>query len=341
MENLTKSSGENFTVINSSLLSCLSSQRSVTVGQAVGAMAYCIMIFLSLVGNILVVVIVYRCPTMKTTAYYLMANVAVADVIFFMSAGPRQIIEVFTEPSRWLLTGDAGLLFCQISSFCMDSCQIVSVYSSVAIGINRWLAVLHPKHRKIYAFRTRHLIAGVWVMCMLIFVHYFRSFDLTRRNGSYYCHLSLAPSSLTAYVVTITLLQYVLPLILITVCYIKVISKLNENRFLGSPSSTTATRRKHRNRRVTKMALTITVTFVVLWTPFVIYSYLVVFVWNRTNICPLTDVRFAVMFVAHSYCMINPWIYFSTGGMFRRGLQELWARFNANCTYFATTAASE
>lgn len=340
MKNQSTASEESIAAsLSNSTLNCNSMQKTLKL-QAAGAMAYCLMIFLSVVGNILVVLIVYRKQTMRTITYYLMANIAVADVIFFVFAGPRQIVEVFTEPSRWLVKENAGVFFCKFSSFCMDTCQVVSVYSSVAIGINRWIVVMYPNDHIFNAVKAKHLITGVWLFCMLMFVHYFKSFNLTSSNRFYYCHLDLAANELTAYVITMTLFQYVLPLTMMTLCYFKVISKLKENRIPGSPSPAAAKRRKHRNRRVTKIALAITVAFVVLWTPFVIYGYAIVFVWDHSKICRYIDIRFAALFIAHSYSMINPWIYFSFSGQFRLGLKELWASFKVHITSLVTKSVS-
>ena len=326
MDNYTTKAEGNvrYDILGNLTFACPFVERPLNVRQTVGAVAYCIMIFLSVVGNILVVLIVYRKQTMRTVTFYLMTNIAVADVIFFVFTGPRQIAEVFTEPSRWLIKGEAGWLSCKFSSFCMDTCQIVSVYSSVAIGINRMAAVCYPNNPRLRGVRARHLIAGVWLLCMLMFVHYFYTFKLVSEIDTNYCRLSLAPRALTTYVILMTFFQYVLPLVMITACYFKVVSRLKKNKLPGSPTAARARRRKHRNRRITKMALAITITFVVLWTPFVIYSYLVVFVWDYRKLCCNIDIRFAVLFVAHSYSMVNPWLCFSFSEKFRQGLKELW-----------------
>ena len=77
--------------------------------KTIQTIAYCVVLLLSLVGNTLIILVVYRNPRMWTSSNYLIVNMAASDLLLPFFAVPRMIVEVLVGRERWLIGGTAGL----------------------------------------------------------------------------------------------------------------------------------------------------------------------------------------------------------------------------------------
>ena len=51
---------------------------------------------------------------MQTITNYLIANMAVSDILITLLAVPRQITEIIIGPRRWLIEGVLGSVLCKV-----------------------------------------------------------------------------------------------------------------------------------------------------------------------------------------------------------------------------------
>ena len=95
-------------------------------------------------GNVVIITTVVRNKRMRTTTNYLIANMAVSDLLISTCAVPNQLTEIVGGTLRWLIDGIVGLISCKLVYFFQDISFAVSVQSLVAIAIDRYRGVVFP-----------------------------------------------------------------------------------------------------------------------------------------------------------------------------------------------------
>ena len=132
----------NMTVNGSSSWSC-SSLINLEAGKIGSTVALSLLLVVSLIGNLLIVLIVYKTPTLRKPINMLIANMAMSDLLF----------PIFTFPVRlaylhggggWLIGGNLGQALCKLHVFGTYISSLVSVQSLVLISVDRFGAVVVP-----------------------------------------------------------------------------------------------------------------------------------------------------------------------------------------------------
>ncbi|RMX59905.1 hypothetical protein pdam_00001069 [Pocillopora damicornis] len=108
------------------------------------ALCYCVIMLMSLVGNTLVIIIIFRNTRMRTTTNNLIANMAISDLLFPLFAVPKEIAQIVIGKSRWLVVGIGGEILCKFVNFSQDISTAVSILSLVVIAFDRFHAVKFP-----------------------------------------------------------------------------------------------------------------------------------------------------------------------------------------------------
>ena len=104
--------------------------------------AYCVMVVVSLTGNILIATIVFKIKSMRRTINYLIVNMAMSDLIVPIFVFPRIFTELYI--GSWLVDGAFGLALCKLAYFMQDISATVSIQSLVLIAAERFGAVVYP-----------------------------------------------------------------------------------------------------------------------------------------------------------------------------------------------------
>jgi hypothetical protein len=141
----------------------------VTVPVIFGAIAV-----LGLVGNLLVIVVVVRNRTMRSTTNALIVSLAVADLAFIVICVPLTALSYTQAP--WVF----GQFVCRLYQNVIHVTAYASVYTLVLMSLDRYLAVVHPIRSM--TLRTERnacvLIALVWTLIAVGHVASFTDFDL-------------------------------------------------------------------------------------------------------------------------------------------------------------------
>ena len=85
---------------------------------------------------------------MKTITNYLIANMAVSDILITVLAVPRKITEILLGPRRWLIDGLLGSVLCKSVYFFQDITIGVSILSLSAIAIDRYRGIVFPLRKQ-------------------------------------------------------------------------------------------------------------------------------------------------------------------------------------------------
>ncbi|XP_020631507.1 neuropeptides capa receptor-like [Orbicella faveolata] len=103
--------------------------------------AYCFILLGSFLGNISIIIIVYKHRDLRKTVNYFILNMAVSDLLLPLSAIPVEITQLMTDSRHWNVSGILGSIFCASYYFIRDFSLHVSTQSLEAIAVYIWL---HP-----------------------------------------------------------------------------------------------------------------------------------------------------------------------------------------------------
>ena len=119
------------------------------------------------------------------------------------------------------------------------------------------------------------------------------------------------------------------PLLVIACLYAAILIKLKRKIVPGDRSSQTdpqGSRRRERNKNITKMSVCIVVAFALCYLPF--YFFLM---WPFIRTSPSTNFFFIALNLVYANGAVNPWILFYFCGNFRRGLRDMFGCNSCGC----------
>ena len=150
---------------SSSGCSCLVNPEALKVGETV---AYSLILVVSLVGNSLSALIVYKTPTLRKPINILIANMAMSDLLYPIFLFPVRLTGL--NVGSWLIGGTFGQALCKIHAFFADISSLVSIQSLVLITVDRYAAVVVPLRSPLISRKVcRCLIVGTWILAAAFF----------------------------------------------------------------------------------------------------------------------------------------------------------------------------
>ena len=293
-----------------------------TTAEKTGTIFACSLILvISLAGNSLIGIIVYKTKTMRKTINFLIVNMAMSDLLF----------PVFTFPEIWERLGNSpvvGQVFCKLAISLPSVSLTVSIQSLVLIAVDRFGAVVFPLRSplissKLYPF----FILATWIVAMATSSPLLVAGKLVEFPSGVVCRLQWnevvgESSSVPLYYnLAINIVFICVPLLLIAVLYTAIVLKLNLHKIPGEQTSSVAQRVK-RERNVLKMAIAIVLGFAVCWLPLSANWFVHAF-GSGIPSCDLAYFAFVTNFMARANCAINPCICFICSVNYRLGLKKL------------------
>ena len=120
---------------------------------------------------------------------------AASDLLISVFAVPRELVEIFAGPRRWLLDGLTGLILCKLVYFFQDISAAVSIQSLVVIAIERYRGVVFPFRPPIITSKVcKMIIPIIWIVAMCLHGSYFYTARLVMQSDNrWYCTFSWAP----------------------------------------------------------------------------------------------------------------------------------------------------
>ena len=291
--------------------------------------AYSFIFVVSLTGNFFLGIIVYRTKSMRKPINFLIANMAMSDLLYPIFLFPKIMTEFYVD--SWLISGPLGQALCKLVFFLPDVSVAVSIQSLVLIAVDRFGAVVFPlRSPLISSKKCPFLILATWIVAMAISSPFLIAMKLVEYPGRFVCVLQWNEaignfSSWQSYVVANFITLYYVPLLLIAVLYIAILFKLKSQKAPGQQSVNAEQQRARRERNVLKMSFAIVFMFAVCWLTFTAV-YLVAVLAEDFSImrsCGFKHLWSFVFFLARSNCAINPCICFIFSGNYRQGLKTL------------------
>ncbi|XP_049922358.1 neuropeptide Y receptor Y2, like [Epinephelus moara] len=239
--------------------------------QVVLILAYSTIIVLGVLGNSLVIYVIYRFKTLRTVTNFFIANLAVADLLVNTLCLPFTL--VYTLQGEWKF----GSTLCFLLPYAQGLAVHVSTVTLNVIALDRHRCIVYHLETRMRKDVCFGVIALTWVLSavlaspLAIFREY-GSFTLEPGHTIQVCTEKWPGKNTdgTVYSISMLILQYFLPLSIISFAYARIWSKLrgHVSPAESGGSSSAGSERHRRRRKTTKMLVTMVVVFAVSWLPF-------------------------------------------------------------------------
>ncbi|XP_074639840.1 QRFP-like peptide receptor [Acropora palmata] len=280
------------------------------------AIFFSLLIVINLVGNTLVILAVTLNRSMRSPINFLLINLATADMIVAVFIG----IPVVIAPSLSHPQGTDGVILCKIFTGGNIGWigALASIFSLVAIAIERYGAVMYPHSRKGKLTKTKLLIlivtcwslSALWSIPGFIAVTYIEEFRSCGHSWS-------KPIFGHFYTVGWSVVAGVIPLGLMGFLYSRMVYRLWIRKD-NIREETQKALKRHR-KRVTKMVVFVTVIYVLCWVPELLIYFL-----GFTGSITLVGIHHTIasaLIVFNS--SVNPIVYSLQSSQFRKHLSDL------------------
>ena len=260
--------------------------EAIKVGKTV---AYSLILLVSLVGNSLIVLTVYKTPTLRKPINMLIANMAMSDLLYPVFLFPVRLTDLHV--GSWLIGGTLGQAWCKIHAFLADISSLVSIQCLVLITVDRFAAVVVPLRSPLISRKVcRCLIVGTWILAVPFCWPYLFNFNLVEYQEGKRCMnqwevIFAEKSSLAIYLLSAYIFSFYIPFVVLVILYSIILIKLKKQAHPGEQSASAEEQRTRTNRNVLKMTVAIVVAFFICWIPFSIQVVTVYFVPKNTLDC--------------------------------------------------------
>nr|XP_040029813.1 neuropeptide Y receptor Y7 [Gasterosteus aculeatus aculeatus] len=232
--------------------------------------AYSLIILMGLLGNTLVVYMIIRYRKMRTVTNFFIANLALADLLVDTLCLPFTL--VYTLLDEWKF----GAVLCHMVPFSQALSVHVSILTMTVIALERYRCIVFHLGRRLTWHSSFLIMALTWSMSAVLAapLAIFREY---RHEEIPSINLRIAVCSErwphgtskggVIYSLSMLLLQFILPLAIISYAYICIWVKL-KNHISPSSRSDSINRRK----KTTKMLALVVVVFAICWLPFHVFQ---------------------------------------------------------------------
>ena len=319
------------TVNGSSSWSC-SSLINLEAGKIGATVALSLLLVVSLIGNLLIVLIVYKTPTLRKPINMLIANMAMSDLLFPIFSFPFRLA-YFHGGGGWLIGGNLGQALCKLHVFGTYICSLVSVQSLVLITVDRFGAVVVPLRSPLITIKQcPFFIVATWIIAMAVHSPYLVAQKLVEYPGGMSCKTqwreTFGENANRNYILVLAIVFFYTSFVLLVILYSVILIKLKRQAHPGEPSANAEEQRTRRIRSVLKMAIAIVVVFFICWIPmFTNWTISVLSAPMSSISCSFILYDLITSFMPLANCALNPIICLIFSGNYRQALKRLsWER---------------
>lgn len=244
--------------------------------------AYSLLILLGSCGNILVVCVVIRKPAMRTARNMFILNLAISDLLLCLVTMPLTLMEILTR--YWPL--GHNVFICKMIGTSQAISIFVSTLSITAIALDRYQVIVYPTRDSLHRFGAVVILGCIWLLsiilaspmyfCRKLEVHSLNLPDFGLDTVAYCMEEWPIDHGRAFYSIFVLIIQYVLPIITVTVAYSRICKKL-QYRYVSTvvKHENDTSRRKSRDdrrRKTNSLLVAIALVYCISWLPLDIYN---------------------------------------------------------------------
>ncbi|XP_005089627.1 neuropeptide Y receptor type 2 [Aplysia californica] len=288
-------------------------------------LSYCVVIISGLIGNIFVILVVYRKKELRGSRNIYILNLSVCDVIMCSVCMPFSLVKLTVK--KWTL----GLAMCRFVPALATIDVFVSTCTILAIAIDRYMSIVHASQ-----LTTRQVIlvlAVIWTVSILLStpLFCFHKQDIQKLFEHTFVQQCIDdwPNDLfrQIYATTVMLIQYLTPSGVISFLHASICKflhyRLEERPGMDTQITAKAKADMKRHRRTMMLLTAMALAFSITWLPLTILNITAdlgheVFKEQRYNLLHAIG-----LLIAMSSSVANPLMYGWFNSNFRRGFWEL------------------
>ena len=285
---------------------------------------YAFTMLAAIVGNSLLIYIVWKKPEVRSLTSSMFVNMAIADLLVALFMMPFSIVQAHTE-SKWKVSGLPGDIICRSYILISYATLIASILCLVFMAIDRYCAIVCPLSVHSVWFRKAKFVTPlIWVlsislMAILPVIYKFNYEDSLCEFDPTVFGQTETFRGVFVYIFFIT---YIIPLAIICPLYFKAGRKLWFNQAPGNHLIEEQQRRQLVTRRkVVRMLVIIVVVFAICWLPAQAIHLFWAATAYRDN--PPIIVLYLGFWVAHANSAINPWLYIALSTKIRLAFNRM------------------
>ncbi|XP_059183308.1 delta-type opioid receptor-like [Centropristis striata] len=275
---------------------------------------YSVVFVVGLLGNCLVMYVIIRYTKMKTATNIYIFNLALADALVTTTMP-------FQSTDYLLNTWPFGEVVCKVFISIDYYNMFTSIFTLTMMSVDRYVAVCHPV--KALDFRTpikaKMINVCIWILSSAAGIPAFILGGTQTKSDITECALQFPEPYVywdTLMKICVFVFAFVVPVLIITVCYSLMVLRLKSVRMLSG------SREKDRNlRRITRLVVVVVAVFVVCWTPIHIF----ILVKALVSIPETTAIMAAYFFcvaLGYTNSSLNPVLYAFLDENFKRCFKD-------------------
>ncbi|KAF2363206.1 G protein-coupled receptor rhodopsin-like [Trinorchestia longiramus] len=288
----------------------------------------------SIIGNTIVVVVVFWSPNLKTSLNFYLVNLAIADLFITCICIWNHLVKniFYNYP--------LGPIMCRIGSFVQASCLLGSVLTLSTLSLERVYAVLCPLRA-----RHRHVpplwkLAAVWMVSItaaapLCALNEHREYEAScfprfkeRRCTYHHSPGAFNPTDgrcvrdthtfIYVYHVLVTILMFFLPLLVMLCAYLLIVQRLWMLQSLGESPEVANSAHLSTKKKVVRLSCSVLLCFVACWAPLQSTILYAITAKPQSLSSPeFESTIFWVYMLAYSNSALNPILYAWFSKIFR------------------------
>lgn len=311
-----------------------------TVETVIKALAYFIILIVSLVGNILLILVIHKNKQLRKSINYFVFNMAVSDLFNPLTIMPIRIAQIISGSGSWNVDNPwiLGNILCKLSYFLPDVSLVVSIESLLLVSMDRFVAVVFPLKAKLISPKARLISIGcAWLVAIAVHTSYFYTFRLLHIENKTYCKSDWGPLETHTekrYFMANFIAFIIIPVCLLAMMYGFIACTLKtKNKKSKERLSSGQRKRDQQLKKIVRLSVAIIIAFGVCTIPVLVFTFTLIFLWNWKvpAICAYHNViPFICLFMLHLWSAVNPCICFIFNKKYRNGFQQIPSLLN-NC----------
>ncbi|XP_077988643.1 somatostatin receptor type 2-like [Glandiceps talaboti] len=264
--------------------------------------------FSGLIGNGIVIYLILRRPSMKTVPNMYILNLASADFLFLLDLIFLTIEYVIKD---WIF----GAVMCKIVIGIDGMNMFTGIFTLTAMTVDRYLAIVHAiwskNHRTVLQARVVCIL--LWLISIAVTIPLWMYATLRSREGITSCNTRGPPWVEKLFALYSFAIGFMLPIIVISICYTRILVYLARNSKMSKPQSS-----KSKIGRVSLMILMAVLVFVICWLPFWTIRVYLLTEEPTSSSMALQIVYYLSQCLTYANSSLNPLVYAYFKRDFRR-----------------------
>ena len=199
---------------------------------------YALLSIFTITNNSIVLWIIHKNKQMRNTTNYFICNLAFADIIIGVFVSPFQFQAAYLQ--KWIFPR----IMCKIAPFASTLSVNVSIFTLIAISLDRYRYVFYPFNRKLKMNGCIKILLIIWFISIILSLVKLFNFDVENDIENNVLTCGPLNKNLHKYeTILIVIIQYFGPSILLSFIYIRIGCRFIQNKFVIKPTRNSVRRK--------------------------------------------------------------------------------------------------